>query len=371
LVIAGGPLTFSNPLPLGPFVDAVLMGECDETIHVALDAIFGSGSVLGGGKHETLAALAEAVPSAWIPSIHGDVLPPLAKASDEELPARSVIRTPHTELRDMFLIEAERGCSRGCTYCVMRRSTNGGMRLVRKEKVLSLVPEDARRVGLVGAAVTDHPEIAEIVEALADSGREVGISSLRADRLNDRLVAALKRAGYRTLTTASDGASQRLRDAIQRKTYERHLIRAAELTRAHGLERLKLYMMIGLPGETDDDIDELVRFTTELSRIVPLSLGVAPFVSKRNTPLDGAPFAGIKVIESRLDRLRRGLQGRVDIRATSARWAWIEWMLAQGGAAAGRAVFEAVRSGGRFADWKRAFEALDAPRLRRALAVVA
>jgi radical SAM superfamily enzyme YgiQ (UPF0313 family) len=226
-------------------------------------------------------------------------------------------------------------------------------------------------VGLVGAAVTDHPEIAEIVEALADSGREVGISSLRADRLNDRLVAALKRAGYRTLTTASDGASQRLRDAIQRKTYERHLIRAAELTRAHGLERLKLYMMIGLPGETDDDIDELVRFTTELSRIVPLSLGVSPFVSKRNTPLDGAPFAGIKVIESRLDRLRRGLQGRVEIRATSARWAWIEWMLAQGGAAAGRAVFEALRSGGRFADWKRAFEALDAPRLRRALAVVA
>jgi radical SAM superfamily enzyme YgiQ (UPF0313 family) len=371
LVIAGGPLTFSNPLPLAPYVDAILMGECDETIHAALDVIFDGGAGRASRKHALLSALAEAVPSCFVPAIHGNAMPAIAKARDDELPARSAIRTPHTELRDMFLIEAERGCSRGCTYCVMRRSTNGGMRLVSKEKLLSLVPEDAQRVGLVGAAVSDHPKIAEIVEALADQGRQVGISSLRADRLNDRFVAALKRAGYRTLTTASDGASQRLRDAIQRKTHERHLLRAAELTRAHGLERLKLYVMVGLPGETDDDIDELVRFSTELSRIIPISLGVAPFVSKRNTPLDGLPFAGIKTVEQRLDRLRRGVKGRVDIRATSARWAWVEWVLAQGGPAEGRAVLDAVHAGGRFADWKRAFEAVPTARARRALAVVA
>ena len=92
----------------------------------------------------------------------------------------------------MFLIEPERGCPRGCTYCVMRRSTNGGMRLVAPANGEALIPDDARRVGLVGAAVTDHPELPEIVRALVDGGREVGISSLRADRLNDEIVGLLE-----------------------------------------------------------------------------------------------------------------------------------------------------------------------------------
>lgn len=366
-VLAGGPLTFSNPLPLAPYVDAMLIGEADHTIHHALDVIFA-----GGPKHDLAASLAREIPSCFVPSLHEDVaLPAVAKADFEALPAYAAIRTPHTELRDMFLLEAERGCSRGCAYCVMRRSTNGGMRIVPMEKILSLIPSDAKRVGLVGAAVSDHPKIADIVETLADQGREVGLSSLRPDRLNDRFVAALKKAGYRTLTTASDGASQRMRDFVQRKAQERHLVRAAELTRAHGLKRMKLYMIVGLPGEEPSDIDELVGFATELSQIAPLSLGIAPFVSKRNTPLDGLPFAGIKKVEEHLERLRRGVKGRVEIRGTSARWAWVEWVLAQGGRAEGRAVLDAVHAGGRFADWKRAFGELPAARQRRALSVVA
>src|SRR5262249_59915633 len=126
------------------------------------------------------------------------------------------------------------------TAWVMGRSTNGGMRLVQPARVKSLIPDDARRVGLVGAAVTDHPGLPEILRHVVDTGREVGISSLRADRLDDEIVGLLKRGGYKTLTTASDGASETLRDRIQRKTKERHLIRAAELCRAHGMQHLKL-----------------------------------------------------------------------------------------------------------------------------------
>lgn len=267
----------------------------------------------------------------------------------------------------MFLVEPERGCHRGCTYCVMRRSTNDGMRIVKPERILSLVPDAAKRVGLVGAATTDHPNIAEIVNSLADSGREVGLSSLRADRLNDELVAALSRGGHRILTTASDGASQRMRDIIQRRTSEEQLRQAAKLARRHGMKRLKLYVMVGVPDETDADIDELIGFSTELSSLIPISLGVAPFVAKRNTPLDGVPFAGMPLVESRLRRLRRGVKGRVDVRATSARWAWIEYVLAQGGRAEGRAVLDAVHAGGRFTHWKRAFDALPKSRPRRSL----
>ena len=360
-ILAGGPLTFSNPLPLAPFVDAVLMGEADESIHSVLDLLFSAES-----RESALRALSEH-PHVYVPSLDGDRLPPIDKASKRTLPAFSQIITPHTELRNMFLIEPERGCHRGCTYCVMRRSTNDGMRIVKKDELLALVPEHAKRVGLVGAATTDHPQISEIVNALADSGREVGLSSLRADRLTDTLVAALRRGGHRILTTASDGSSQRMREVIQRRTSEQQLRSAAELARKHGMKRLKLYVMVGLPTETDDDIDELIEFGTELSSIIPLSLGVAPFVAKRNTPLDGAPFAGMPVVEARLKRLRRGVRGRVDVRATSARWAWIEYVLAQGGRAEGMAVLDAVKAGGRFADWKRAFDALPSDRPRRLL----
>ncbi|MAQ14344.1 MAG: radical SAM protein [Sandaracinus sp.] len=360
-ILAGGPLTFSNPLPLAPYVDCVLMGEAEESLPAALDVLFGVHS-----KAEALVAL-RSIESAFLPSEGEDWMPPVAKADDALIPARSQILTPHTELRDMFLIEPERGCHRGCTYCVMRRSTNGGMRVISKERVLELVPAEARRVGLVGAATTDHPQIADIVEELVASGREVGLSSLRADRLNDRLVAALRSAGQTVLTTASDGASQRLRDTVQRRAREDVLVRAAELARAHGFKRLKLYMMLGLPDETDADVDELIAFSTELSKIVPLALGIAPFCAKRNTPLDGAPWAGIKVVDDRLKRLRKGVKGRVDVRATSARWAWVEYVLAQGGRAEGRAVMDAVHAGGRFRDWKRAFDELPADRPQREL----
>jgi radical SAM superfamily enzyme YgiQ (UPF0313 family) len=349
LVVAGGPLTFSNPLPLGPFVDVVIVGEAEGLVPELLRALAAEPD-----RERLLAELATR-DGFWVPRVHGERLPPVAKADNALLPARSAIVTPHTELRSMFLVEPERGCSRGCTYCVMRRSTNGGMRLVTPDVVLAAIPEHARRVGLVGAAVTDHPRISEIVRRIVDSGREVGISSLRADRLDDELVGLLARGGYRTLTTASDGASERMRAIIERKTKEKHLVRAAELARAHGMRQLKLYEMVGLPGETDDDLDELVRFARELSRLIPVALGVAPFVAKRNTPLDGAPFAGIREVEARLERLRRGLRGAVEVRPTSARWAWVEYVLAQGGIEAGRRALAAHRAGGGFAAWKRAF----------------
>lgn len=366
-VLAGGPLTFSNPLPLAPFCDAIVIGEAEELAVEVLRVLEAT-----PGRAERLAALAK-IPHVFVPEHHGGILPTVAKVPDEMIPAWAPIRTPHAVLSDMFLVETERGCSRRCTYCVMRRSTNGGMRLAPMERILGLVPEDAKRVGLVGAAVSDHPKIVSIVHALADRGCEVGLSSLRPDRLNDDFVGALARVGYRTLTTAMDGPSEKMRELLERKAKEKHLVRCAELAKKHGMDRLKLYLMIGLPGETDDDIDECARFTTELSKICPVALGIAPFCAKRNTPLDGQPFAGISVVEKRLERLRRGLRGRADVRSTSAKWAWVEYVLAQGGPDEGLAVLEAVRDGGNFAAYKRAFSRLEARldkgKPRRSLAI--
>ena len=348
LIIAGGPLTFSNPLPLAPFVDVILLGEAEELIHDLMARLEAAPE-----RDALLDALA-VLPGFYVPGRTAK-LGAVARAEDDRLPARSQILTPHTELRSMFLIEPERGCSRGCTYCVMRRTTNGGMRTVPPERVLELVPAKAKRVGLVGAAVTDHPRVVELVRKLVESGRQVGISSLRADRLTDELVAALKQGGARSLTTAADGASERMRKAIDRKTPTEALFRAAQLARAHGLAHLKLYVMCGIPGETVEDIDELAALGRELSAIIPLAFGMSPFVAKRNTPMDGSPFEPIASIDGKLDRLRRALKGRAEVRATSARWAWVEYMLAQSGPESGLAALDAWRAGGSFAAWKKAF----------------
>ncbi|MCG8421677.1 MAG: B12-binding domain-containing radical SAM protein [Proteobacteria bacterium] len=356
LVIAGGPLTFSNPSPLAPFCDLLLLGEAEQTL---LDLI--REAVALGFERRALRALIDRFAGRsgfYVPEHDRGQVPPIAAADDSLLPARSQIITPNTELRSMYLTEAARGCSRGCTYCVMRRSTNGGMRVIEPDRIVELIPAEARRVGLVGAAVTDHPRINEIVRRVLERGCEVGISSLRADKLTDELVGLLSAGGYRTLTVAADGASQRMRRLIERRTDESHLVRSAELAKKHGMHTLKLYLMVGVPGETDRDIDELILFARELVRIHPrIAIGVAPFVAKRNTPLDGSEFAGIRVVDSRLDRLRRGLRGKVTVRPTSARWAWVEYMLAQSGPEAGLAVLDAHRKGGRFGDYKRAFAA--------------
>src|SRR5206468_2445920 len=269
--------------------------EAEELIHELIEALEARVP-----RHELLSRL-HARPGFYAPALGGP-LKSVAKAEDDRLPARSQIITPHTELRSMFLIEPERGCSRGCTYCVMRRTTNGGMRTVEPERVLELIPPHALRVGLVGAAVTDHPRIVELVRALLEAGREVGISSLRADRLCARpeLVSLLARSGARTLTTAADGASERLRTALDRRTNAAQLLRVAALAREAGFQRLKLYLMLGLPGEEDRDLDELAALAAEISRIVPLSFGCAPFVAKRNTPMDGAPFVPIEETDRRI-----------------------------------------------------------------------
>ncbi|MBM4390961.1 MAG: radical SAM protein [Deltaproteobacteria bacterium] len=345
-VLIGGPLTFSNPVPAMPYADAMILGEADDVVVPAVAGFFDT------GDFEHVASL----DGGWVPSL-GDVRVPVAKADDRLLPARSRLLTPDTELADMFLLEGERGCHRACTFCVMRRSTNGGMRLVEPERLSALIPEAARRVGLVGAAISDHPRLVDLLGTIVDSGRGVGVSSLRADRvaLKPDIPRLLRKGGYATLTVASDAPSQRLRREIQKGTTEAHLVACAEAAREHEYRVLKVYMMVGVPGETDEDIEELVNFTRKLAAIHPVALGVAPFVPKVHTPLDGAPFAGIKTVEKRLERIRSGLRGhRAELRPTSARWAWVEYRLAQGGVAEGEAVVRAVEGGGSFAAWKAA-----------------
>jgi radical SAM superfamily enzyme YgiQ (UPF0313 family) len=353
IVIAGGPLTNSNPSVLLPFVDLLIAGEAEAALPDALARILDAPD--RRSAIESAGALPHTCRGELEPG-HVEALPEQARAPSETLPARSAIVTPETELADMFLIEPERGCSRRCTFCVMRGATTGGMRLLDMDTPLSLIPDHAKKVGLVGAAVTDHPQLEELVARIVERGKGIGISSLRADRLTPSLLRNLAAGGYRTITVASDGISQRMREALDRKIHERDLLRAAQLIGAQGFHRMKVYEMIGAPGEDDSDVDELIRFALELAKIVRLTLTFSTFVAKRNTPLDGQPFLGIAAAEQRLAKIRAGLAGKVELRPQPPKWAWVEYVLAQRGAELGHAAIEAVHAGGGFRAWVRAFE---------------
>jgi radical SAM superfamily enzyme YgiQ (UPF0313 family) len=351
-ILLGGPITFSNPFTAAPFVDAMLIGEADHTIVPAVHAFFDNPktwldkiSLLDGG---------------YVPERDGLAMPAVAKCPDTMLPAAGHYTSPEAELSDMFLIEGERGCHRQCSFCVMRRGSAGGMRLVTVDKLLSMIPTDHKKVGLVGAAISDHPKLPDLLQSLLDRGHQISLSSLRADRIARKPIIAklLRESGARTLTVASDAASQQLRRTIMKGTTDAHITRCAEITREYGYHALKVYMMLGLPGEENEDVDELIESTLALSKKSRIVLGIAPFVAKRNTPLDGTPWAGIKVVDDRLKRLKKGLKGRATVRPTSARWAWVEYVMAQHGPLAGEAMATATLKGGRFADVKQALEAL-------------
>lgn len=358
LVVLGGPITFSNPLPSAPFADVLILGEAEAAWPLLLAKLEARPEAARGDRAARRALLEELADESgfFVPSVHGEMLPPIAQAPDALLPAVSTLRTEHTELSNMVLIEPERGCHRGCTFCVMRRSTNGGMRLVAPEVVDRLVPEDAERVGLVGAAVTDHPRIKQILGRLVDErGLRIGISSLRADRLDDEFVGLLARGGYKSMTVALDAASMRLRDSIEKNLKDRHVERAVELAKRHDMRHLKLYVIVGLPGETDEDRDELVRFAASLAKTLPVVLGVSPFVPKFHTPLADAPFAGEANVRRILSKLERALSNtRVTLRGPGAREAYVEYRLAQGGFDHAAAAIAATDDGGTLAAWKQA-----------------
>lgn len=350
LVLFGGPLTNSNPLPVAPFADVIIMGEGEELVHVVVDWWKNSKS-----RALFLTDIAT-LPGVYVPSVHGEILRPIAQACDSLLPAYSQIITPNTELANMHLVENARGCHRGCTFCVMRRTTNMGMRAISPERVLATIPDHATRVGLVGAATSDHPKILEILEAIVSTGRGVGLSSLRADRMTPAFMELLKRGGARTLTIGVDGTSARMRKIAQKGIKDAQITRCAEYVRDYDLKLLKLYMVFGYPEETMDDVDEMVEFVNGLSQICDVALGLSPLVSKKNTPLDGIEFQDEKFLEAKVKRVHEGLGRRVDIRSTSVRWSWIEHELAQGGWEMADAAEQAWKDGGSFGAWKRAIK---------------
>ncbi len=354
-VIIGGPLTYVDPRLVAPLADVVVVGEAEPVLARLGRAIAGTRD-----KAELLEALAGDTAGIWLPGEYPS--PPRAThASVEQLPAIAATWSSEAELKNLFLIEATRGCKRGCAFCVMSARAHGAgcFRAIDADRILSAIPADAPGVGLVGAAVTDHPQIEALVEAIVDTGRRVSLSSIRADRLTEQLTRTLKRGGLRTLTLAADGTSDHLRRQIHKGIDGTNLIEAAHLAAKVGLKRLKLYAMVGLPSETDEDINEFATLLRELCQTITISVAVQALVPKPGTPLADQEMAPLRTIKQRLELLKKLIAGRARLTPTSPRWSWVDWKLAHGGERAALAAIQAHRQGGTFSAWRKAIEAFE------------
>ena len=358
-VVIGGPLVAIDPRLVAALADVVVVGEAEAAL-----AMVGQTLVACPRKMDFLAALGDdegaVAAGIWLPSLHGDPCPP-ARTPLDELPAFSASWSPHAEFSDMFLVELARGCARGCTFCVMSARAARGckFRTVPVERLLQTIPADVPGVGLVGAAVTDHPEIDEVVRRLVESGKRVSLSSIRADRLTSRLARLLHDGGLRTLTVAADGSSERLRKQLHKDISADALVHAARTAAEVGLKGIKVYNMVGIPGETEADLLEFAELLREMASITRVSATVQAFVPKPSTPLAGEEMTPVSVVRDRLAVLKKHCQGRVRFSSTSPKLSWLDWRLVWSGERAGHVAIAAHGEGGSYAAWKKALKILD------------
>ncbi|MFH1169162.1 MAG: radical SAM protein, partial [Chloroflexota bacterium] len=226
LLIAGGPCISSNPMPLAPFFDCLCIGEAEPLVPALLPALL-EGS--GGRRHELLKSLA-AIPGVYVPQPPPQVPVVRQRAADlDDFPVSSVVLTPDTELGDLYLMEVERGCNWGCRFCLVC-TTFSPMRLHSAGRLIEQAKkglEHRKRIGLVGPAVTDHPQIEEILSALHGMGAGLSISSLRISTLSDGILRELAQGGVRSIALAPEAGSQRLRQVIKKGISEEDVLAAA------------------------------------------------------------------------------------------------------------------------------------------------
>jgi len=359
LIIAGGAAFFINPEPVADFIDAICIGEGEDVIPSIVTTLL---SPVDDGRIGLLQALSTIagvyVPSFYQPNYHDGTLSGYTVESGAPLPvvrtpvcleqhdpSASQILTENTEFGDMFLVEVSRGCPRGCRFC-SSGFIYGAFRQQPFSNVVALIDQGLvhrKKVGLVGAAVSDYAEIGRLCQYIVAKGAKVSVSSLRIDRIDAEMLDALIASGHKTISLAPEGGSQRMRDIIRKNLTEAQILAACEMLISRDILNLKLYFIIGLPGETDTDLDEMVRLIEVIrerviergranKRLGEISVSVNPFIPKPFTPFQWCgmePLPSlerkVKLLESRLRRL-----SNVKLKVESLRECYLQALLSRG-----------------------------------------
>lgn len=366
LLLGGGVCAFLNPEPLAEVMDLFAVGEAEPILPGLLAALQGQA---GASRQELLATLAVQpglyLPQFYTPQLAADgtlsgrsVAPPapprVARCWQADLDAseaRSFVLTDETEFGDMVLTEISRGCSRGCRFCAA-----GFLFLPPRERSLENLQRQVGaglcqrpKQGLVGAAVSDYPQLAQLEQAILDAGGQVSVASLRIDALGEAEIAALVASGHRTVALAPEAGSQRLRDLINKDLDSGQILAAVQRLAAAGIPNLKLYFLLGLPTETEADIEELLDLVRQVrevwlaegkrrGRLGHLVLSVNPFIPKPFTPFQWAAMATEAELKQRLGRLRKAVArlGNTELHCESLRSAALQALLSRGDRRVGR-----------------------------------
>ena len=356
IVIAGGPCATFNPEPFADFIDAFIIGEGEGLVSHVLD-IIRDGKIEGLDRHAILRQLADVsgvyVPSLYVPIYSEDGkfkgydivegVPKTIKRHFEMLTSggETVVATNYTEFGAMYIIEVARGCGRHCRFCMA-----GYCFRVPRVRPLDILKEGVERaeklgkkVGLMGAAISDYPEVDELVNYIRSKDMRYSCASLRADSLTQAVVDGLADSGQKTITIAPETGSERLRRVINKGISEEHLQNAATLSAKSGIQHMRLYIMIGLPTETDEDIEAIVGLAertqahmVEVGCKGRLTLSINPFIPKPFTPFQWMAMDNQKTVEKKLQYIKKALQKnrRIEVLVESPKEAYIQGVLARG-----------------------------------------
>ncbi len=386
LILMGGVCAFSNPEPIAPFMDFIVVGEGEELVgelmqayregyrerETFLDGLVGLEGIYIPERHDVSYAgdgiVADVKPRQGAPAV-------VSKRRLKQVDAfRTIaaVKTPNAEYGHMALLEVGKGCGRGCRFCLegqVYRPVRHRSVAALSATIAELAAQGEKRIGLVGACVSDYPWIGELLKVVEDNGMELSISSLRADSLTDDLVASLARGGHRTLTMAPEAGTERLRRVIRKAITDEQLMAACDLVRARGIPNLKTYFMIGQPTETPQDVaaipDLAGRMLERLRVLDPtgkpfgkLTLSISSFVPKPWTPFQWAPFDGAESLSAKLETIKRGVRTFSNVRVLheNPREAALQALLARGDRRVGDFLELAARLEG---DWRRALREWD------------
>lgn len=357
-VMFGGPCATFNPEPLADFADLFIIGEGEEVIHKILDSYYQSKETQLSRK-EILLKFAQ-IPGVYVPCfyqpsyrndgtikeiIRTDRVPEKIQRQWlkdlDKYAGQTAIITADTEFRDMFLIELARGCGRHCRFCMagycFRRPRVKSLDNI--SKALATAAAYHAKVGLVGAAVSDYPEIDEFCRSILPKDTLFSVASLRADSLTPELIGALAARGHKTITLAPEAGSERLREVVNKGITREHLISAVTMAINAGIPNVRLYIMIGLPFEYDEDIQAIIFMAREIKQLMTtlgskgkLTLSINPFIPKPCTPFQWVPMEEERVVDARLKYIRNELQKEkgIIVIAESLREAYAQGILARG-----------------------------------------
>lgn len=359
LIIAGGAAFFINPEPVADFMDAICIGEGEDVIPGIVSALLSTGDDGRRGLLQSLSAISGVyVPTFYKPRYHDSILVgydsecgaplPITRKPvclEQHEPSSTQILTEHTEFGDMFLVEVSRGCPRGCRFC-SSGFIYGAFRQQPFENIVALIDEGLAhrsKVGLVGAAVSDYAEIGRLCRYIVEKGAKVSVSSLRIDRIDSEMLDALIASGHKTISLAPEGGSQRMRDMIRKNLTENQILGACEMLIERDILNLKLYFIIGLPGETEADLDEMVRLIEVIrerviergranKRLGEISVSVNPFIPKPFTPFQWCGMEALPILERKVKLLENRLKrlSNVKLKVESLRESYLQALLSRG-----------------------------------------